>query len=417
MLGFDSAQEMIANTRDIGQQHYVQQERRTEFKQHLETHGTVRDFVVEMHRHGGGRIWISLSARAVCTPGGELLYYEGTAVDITERKQAQEALQQAHEELERRVEERTRELNQANRELNAEVASRRKAQEELEVMQQQLVEASRQAGMAELATGILHNVGNVITSINISSALVSDRVSKSRVSSVSKAAALMQAHANDLPGFFANDPRGKKLMEFLSSLASHLAQEQKTILDELASLRGSVEHIKEIVTMQQGCAKSAGAREPVAASDLLEQALRMNAATLEHHQVQVTREYSQAPPVHVEKHKVLQILVNLIRNAQHALDDREAATRRMTLRIADNGDNTAGISVIDNGVGIPAENLNRLFEHGFTTRKDGHGFGLNSGARAARELGGTLTAHSDGPGKGARFTLTLPCQPDNKPAA
>ncbi len=411
MIGYDSPQEMIANVHDNAQDHYVLPERRAEFRRQLETCGTLRDFEVELRRRDGTRFWISISARTVHKPGGELHCYEGIVIDITERKRAQEALRQAHEQLEQRVEERTRELNQTNRELSAEIASRKRAQQELEVMHQQLVEASRQAGMAEIATGILHNVGNIITSINVSSGLVSDKVRKSRVASVTqKAAALMEEHADDLPGFFANDPRGKKLMVFLSSLAKQLALEQKTLLDEMASLLANVEHIKEIVTLQQGYAKSGGAREAVPAAELIQQALRLNAATLENHQIQVTREYSQTPPVQVEKHKVLQILVNLIRNAQHALDEAEPVNRRLTLRVADNGNNTAGISVVDNGGGIRAENLGRLFEYGFTTRKEGHGFGLHSGARTARELGGTLTAHSDGPGKGASFTLTLPCQ-------
>ena len=111
---------------------------------------------------------------------------------------------------------------------------------------------------------------------------------------------------------------------------------------------------------------------------------------------------------------MLQILVNLIRNAKYALDDRGHSDKRMTLRIGLNGNNTVKIAVIDNGIGIPAEHLTRIFEHGFTTRKEGHGFGLHNGALAAKDLGGSLTAHSDGPGKGAMFTLELPLRPKEK---
>jgi signal transduction histidine kinase len=116
----------------------------------------------------------------------------------------------------------------------------------------------------------------------------------------------------------------------------------------------------------------------------------------------------------VDKHKVLQILVNLIRNAKYALDDRGHSDKQMVLRIGLNGNQTVKISVIDNGIGIPAAHLTRIFEHGFTTRKEGHGFGLHNGALAAKEMGGLLIAHSDGPGKGARFTLELPCRPGAK---
>jgi signal transduction histidine kinase len=81
--------------------------------------------------------------------------------------------------------------------------------------------------------------------------------------------------------------------------------------------------------------------------------------------------------------------------------------KQVTLRVA-SGEGRVRVSVIDNGVGIPAENLTRIFNQGFTTRKDGHGFGLHSGALAARELGGSLHVHSDGAGQGASFTLELP---------
>jgi C4-dicarboxylate-specific signal transduction histidine kinase len=119
------------------------------------------------------------------------------------------------------------------------------------------------------------------------------------------------------------------------------------------------------------------------------------------------REYDSLPVVTVQKHKVLQILVNLLRNAKHACDDSGKATKQVTVRVvAEHG--RVRISVTDNGIGIPAENLTQIFAHGFTTRKNGHGFGLHSGALVARELGGSLTALSDGPGRGATFVLDLP---------
>jgi C4-dicarboxylate-specific signal transduction histidine kinase len=140
----------------------------------------------------------------------------------------------------------------------------------------------------------------------------------------------------------------------------------------------------------------------------------MNEGSLIKHQVRVVREFEEVPPISVEKHKVLQILVNLVRNAKNACDDLEDAKKRMTLRIAQ-VDGRTRISVSDNGAGIAPENLTRIFAHGFTTRKDGHGFGLHSGALAATELGGSLSAYSEGPGKGATFTLELARQSSGVP--
>ena len=151
----------------------------------------------------------------------------------------------------------------------------------------------------------------------------------------------------------------------------------------------------------------------VAIVDLVEDAFRMNTGAMERHHVNVIRDYPDKPVVLIEKHKVLQILVNLIRNAKYACDDSGRQDKQIILRVA-NGNGSIKIAVIDNGVGIPAENMTRIFNYGFTTRKEGHGYGLHSGALAAKEIGGNLTAFSEGPGRGATFTLELPVQQKGK---
>jgi PAS domain S-box-containing protein len=288
------------------------------------------------------------------------------------------------------------------------INARKQAEANLENLHKQLLDSSRQAGMAEVVTDVLHNVGNVLNSVNVSFAVVSDKVRKSKVSNLAKAAGLLQEHKHDLAAFLNSDPKGTQLPGYLINLAQHLAEEQAEVLKELQSLSGNVEHIKEIVAVQQSYYKVSGVVELLPVAELVEDALRMNAATLARHDVQIVREYAEAPPVLVEKHKVLQILVNLIGNAKYALNVGGQHDKRLTLRIAKNSSDSVHVSVIDNGVGIPPENLTRIFEHGFTTRKDGHGFGLHSSAFVAKELGGTLTVHSDGVGRGATFTLTLP---------
>jgi len=291
------------------------------------------------------------------------------------------------------------------------VSERKRAEGKLETLHRQLLDTSRQAGMAEVATNVLHNVGNVLNTVNVSISIASDKVRKSRIANLAKAAELFQAHRDNLAEFLTRDPKGAQLPEYLIKLASHLAEEQGEVLKELQLLQSNVEHIKEIVAMQQNYAKVSGMVEWLPPAELVEDALRMNAAALGRHEVQVIREYGEAPPVSVEKHKVLQILVNLIRNAKYALDEGGRSDKRLTLRIARNGDGFVHVSVIDNGVGIPPANLTRIFEHGFTTRRGGHGFGLHSGALAAQEMGGMLTVSSDGPGQGAVFTLALPIKP------
>jgi PAS domain S-box-containing protein len=290
------------------------------------------------------------------------------------------------------------------------VSARKAAAEELERVHKQLVTASRQAGMAEVATNVLHNVGNILNSINISASLVIERIKQSKAPGVSRLAALLQEKGPAVAEFFASDERGKRIPEYLTSLGEQLLADQKMALEELASLRDNLEHIKDTVAMQQSYAKLCGVTETIAVVDLVEDSLRLNAGAFVRHGVTLVREFSEVPPITVDKHKVLQILVNLVRNAKYACDESGRSDKLITLRI-EAAPAGVRICVIDNGVGIPKENMSRLFTHGFTTRASGHGFGLHSGALAAQELGGSLLVMSDGPGCGATFILELPCIP------
>ncbi len=299
--------------------------------------------------------------------------------------------------------------------VSRDISSLKDAEAQLELAHKRLIESSRLAGMAEVATDVLHNVGNVLNSVNVSCSLTIDRIKSSKISSLARVAALLQENREGLGEFLTNNPRGQQLPGYLAALAEHLAGEQNGLLKELEHLLKHIDHIKQIVAMQQSYAKVAGVTEPVSPSQLVEDALNINAAALMRHDVRVRREFGEAPVLQTEKHKVLQILVNLIRNAKYALDEANRPDKLMTIRVGSGAEGRVQIQVIDNGVGIPKENLTRIFAHGFTTRSDGHGFGLHSSALAVRELGGSLHAHSDGPGTGATFTLLLPRQLATEP--
>jgi PAS domain S-box-containing protein len=288
------------------------------------------------------------------------------------------------------------------------ITERKTLETKMAGLNKELIEISRQAGMAEVATGVLHNVGNVLNSVNISATLVADTLKKSKASNLGKVVTLLEQNAATI-GEFMHSERGQQLPRYLQQLVDQLALEQQKSISELDLLRKNIEHIKDIVAMQQNYAKVSGITEPVAPVELAEDAVQMNIGALNRHDVQLVREFQPVPPITVEKHKVLQILVNLIRNAKYACDDSGRSDKRLTLRIF-KSEKGISIAVADNGVGIPAENMTRIFNHGFTTRKTGHGFGLHSGALVAKEMGGVLRVHSDGHGKGATFTLELPLQ-------
>jgi len=288
------------------------------------------------------------------------------------------------------------------------------AEHHVQKAQRELVDMARVAGMAEIATNVLHNVGNVLNSVNVSADRIAEKVKRLSPASLIKVAALLREHAHDLPDFLTRDLQGKELPGYLSALVEQYANPQKDILPEVAALRKNVEHIREIVRTQQTYAGARDVQETVSLTDLMEDAIQINAVAFARHELQVIREYSPLPAFSMERHKVLQILVNLLSNAKDAVGAQP--NRAITVRVEMTGDGFARASVTDNGSGISAENLTKIFQHGFTTRKDGHGFGLHSGVLAAKEMGGSLTVSSGGAGKGAVFTLQLPCEPTRKAA-
>lgn len=297
--------------------------------------------------------------------------------------------------------------------ISKDITAIKETEAELERVHKKLLETSRQAGMSEIATNILHNVGNVLNSVNVSANLLVESSRKSKISVLAKVAALMQEHEQDLGTFFTADSKGKQLPSYLARLSENLVAEQTRNIQELDSLVKNIQHIKEVVAMQQNYARVSGVKEIINVQELVEDALRMNIGSLDHHHVKLVRQFETVPSINIDKHQVLQVLVNLIRNAKRACQDSERSDKQLTVRVND-GDGRIKISVIDNGIGIPPENLTRIFNHGFTTRADGHGFGLHSGALAAKQMGGALIAHSDGPGQGATFTLELPYAANRK---
>lgn len=292
---------------------------------------------------------------------------------------------------------------------------RKRAEERLAQAQLQLLNASRMAGMAEIATGVLHNVGNALNSVNVSTSVVKERVKELKVSNIGKVAELIMENSTNLEHFFHDEDRGKRLPSYLHKLAQHMVGEQEAILSEIASLTERVDHIKSIVTTQQSYAQAGGVIEELSLSHVLEQSLQMHIAGFQRHGIVVEKEFQAVPSIMADKHKLVQILLNLLSNARQALSEPTVANRTLTLRIGMRGAKMVFIEVCDTGVGIADEILTRIFTYGFTTKKEGHGFGLHSCANAAKEMGGSLTVRSDGAGRGATFTLELPLRAERTP--
>ena len=335
------------------------------------------------------RMYLLLFAAATA---GLLVYVAvGLIRSHAEINRVNAALLRSNAELECRVEERTSELS---------------------VAQDKLVASARQAGMAEIATNVLHNVGNVLNSVNVSAGLIGTRLAASRAKGLARAIALMDEHEHELGDYLTRDAKGRLLPGYLRGLSRSIDEEQRGMVDELDGLCKSVDHIKEIVATQQSYAGTSSVVEAARVGDLVDDALRISAGLAGRGAIEVVKDIAELPSLWVDRHRVVQILVNLLSNARHAFESSSNDTQRITVCAESPEQGTLRICVADNGEGIANDHLDRIFSHGFTTRKNGHGFGLHSCVIAAQEMGGSLAAQSEGPGRGAVFTLLLPMQPN-----
>ncbi len=321
------------------------------------------------------------------------------------------ALTDSKNKLEERVRERTTELTRTNEELTKIITEYKQTQIDLKETQERLMEAAHKAGMAEVAADVLHNVGNVLNSINVSTAWIKKLITDSEITNLEKLAKLVNDHTDDLGTFFTDNPKGKYVPVYLSEVSKCLIKEQEDVLSRLHILAKNVEHIKEIVSTQQSYAKIAAVEVPTNIAKLIEDAIQINSAGLERHGTTLIRQFDNLPDVQINKQKVLQILVNLINNAKYAVSSNGKEIKEIVIKLYQHSKDQFRIEVSDNGVGISRENLTKIFSHGFTTKANGHGFGLHSGALAAKEMNGSLTVQSDGQGHGAIFTVELPFKP------
>ncbi|OJT24542.1 histidine kinase [Archangium sp. Cb G35] len=303
----------------------------------------------------------------------------------TEVQEAETALRRANEELEQRVEERTRELKQA---------------------QARLVATARSVGMAEVASNVLHDVGNTLTSIVVDTEQMHKAVESSRVDRVDKVFHLLAEHRSHLSDFVDHDERGQHLFTYLPILASELKQERESLRQGLGTLGKNVERVRTIIQLQQTYATSTLLLEECELSEVLEEALRLQGGALRKAGVRVEKQFAPVR-MKVDRHRLLQILLNLLSNAWQAMEPVAPGERSLWLGLHAE-EPWVRIQVRDSGQGIAPEVARRLFNHGFTTRKEGHGIGLHSSALAARLMGGQLNLESAGPGQGAIATLELP---------
>jgi two-component system, NtrC family, sensor kinase len=347
----------------------------------------------------------------LCKPVSDMSVLTHTIDKAWERAQLIRENRRYQGRLEDLVAERTECLVKINESLSSEIAERIEAEGNLKKIHQELVETSHHAGKAEVATNVLHNVGNILNSINVTATLIRNIAFESEVSNLNKVADMIEGHTQDLGSFLTEDSQGKHIPIYLIKVARRFFSEQEQLLDKLHSLMEDVCHIKDVIKMQQSYAKVSGVEMCMTIDQVIEQALHINQASLDRYDINVVRQFADLGDICLDKQKIIQILVNLISNAKHALIDSDQPNKQMTIRTDSSGEDRLRVEIIDNGVGISPDNLGQVFRHGFTTKEYGHGFGLHSCALTAKDMGGTMAASSKGMGQGACFILELPLTP------
>ncbi len=287
---------------------------------------------------------------------------------------------------------------------------RRKAAIERERLTQELLESSRRLGMAEVATDVLHNVGNVLNSLNVSAGLIAQHVRDMPVQDVGRTSALLESHRDNLEAFLTQDAKGQRVLGFLAELSNHLRDQHAQTCQDLETLIGQIEHVKDIIAAQHDLTQTNTIHEPMILKDVIESALKINAQELEQQQITVTRDYADLPQVVTDKQSIVQIANNLIRNAHIAIQQQDSDLGHITIRVHLHSvdKDRVIIQVRDTGIGIPNENLQKIFAQSCSIPGNEQGDSLHRNAITAKNLGGSLTASSEGLGQGSTFTLELP---------
>jgi signal transduction histidine kinase len=279
-----------------------------------------------------------------------------------------------------------------------------------ESSQHELLAASRQAGMAEVATGVLHNVGNVLTAVNVTIEVLRERLEQHPLDRIFRLRDLL---AQQVATGKVDLVHVDAAVSYLQVLGDTLDKGRARARADYHTLAGHIDHIKRVVAMQNAYARVRSAAEPTRVGEVFAEAVEIACSPERRGDIAIETTVAAdliATSVMADRHRILQIVVNLVSNARDAVQSHDRAphnTQRISLA-ADRDGNSLRVRVTDSGIGIAPELAAKIFGAGVTSKADGHGYGLHSSALAARQMGGTLVCTSDGKGKGATFTLTIP---------
>lgn len=295
------------------------------------------------------------------------------------------------------------------------ITKHKKDEQQITLLNQQLLNSARSVGMADVATFILHNVGNILNSANVSIGLLNETLKKKHFEKLFAVAKLIKENLSSIDDYLTKNEKGKLVPQYVVTLADILENEYIIFNNETESLTKNLEHIKEIVASQKVLSGVSGFSEKVFLPEIIDNALQMSTLSAKNSPIKIKKNFKDNLFIITDKSKLIQILVNILQNAKDSLTSHKVENKEIDIFLKKReGADLAEIIIEDNGVGIESENLTKIFSFGFTTKIKGHGFGLHSSALAAKEMGGELQAYSDGLGRGAKFILFLPITQERK---
>ncbi|MCP4756373.1 MAG: response regulator [Proteobacteria bacterium] len=339
----------------------------------------------------GSELWGIISTNPIFDSDGEITATFAMIMDITDRKRAEEELAGYRQHLEELVKERTQELERTHKEL---------------------VEKAHKAGMADIASGIVHNVGNVLTSVKTSAQLINNVMAESLVDNLKMANELLRQNMDCLEEFILDNPKGKMLMQYYLKVEEGLVGEREQTLQLNDRLLEKVNAIADIIAAHQSYAGADSLMEESSLAKIVEDALTMKSERIEQHNIAIMKKFSEVPRVPIQKTKLLHVLINVIENAVEAMLEIPPQERKMTMVVSrDENTEAVNITVRDSGPGVQQDNLERIFAYGFTSKKGRYGLGLHSSANYMTEMGGRIWAANNADDKGLTTSLQLPISP------
>lgn len=295
------------------------------------------------------------------------------------------------------------------------VNNRKQAEENIASLNQQLVTSARNAGMADVATSILHNVGNILNSANVGLSLISETYEYSFINKILSILTMLENNKENINTYLFKDDKGKLIIPYLISINEELNREFNKNKSEINNLVTHLNHIREIIDMQQNISGKSTLIESISLKETIETALKMSTHKLGNNLIQIEQVYDSIDKIKTDKSKLLQILVNLLQNAKEAIfSHTDSNNKKISIIVKKVNDNKIKLLISDSGIGIDPKDKIKIFSFGFTNKEGGHGYGLHASALFAKELGGALELESEGVGKGATFTLSLPIHPTDE---